>query len=278
MQLGVYSLVTPDYKTEEAAALIAEVGYSGVEWTVDYQNALWDGKSNWHIDSSNLGQSSRAARKASDRNGLTIVSLGTRCTCTDLDGVRLCMKVACEVGAPAIRVMASGYDGSRHYDDLLAKAREGYAAVQEEAQRTGVKALVEIHNGLICPSAAATRRMLDGLDPQRVGVIFDPGNMIREGMERWQMALEMLGPYLATVHVKNGGWLRGADGKWATREMGLAEGMVDWPAVIAALRKVGYDGWLDVEDFRGGWAKASEEFPTRRKLEEDFEYLSGLIG
>ncbi len=277
MQLGVYSLVTPDYPTEEAAALIAEVGYTGVEWTVDYKNALWDGESNWHIDSGDLEESARLAREASERHGLSIVSLGTRCTCTDLDGVRLCMRVAREVGAPAIRVMASGYDGSRHYDRLLSRARKGYAEVEEEARRTGVKALVEIHNGLICPSAAATRRLLDGLDPQWVGVIFDPGNMIREGMENWQMALEMLGPYLATVHVKNGGWLRGEDGKWAVREMSLAEGMVDWPAVIAGLRKVGYDGWLDIEDFRGGWAKASEEFPTRWKLEEDFEYMSGLV-
>jgi sugar phosphate isomerase/epimerase len=174
-------------------------------------------------------------------------------------------------------VVASNYDGTRHYDDLLARAREGYEAAEEEARRNGVKALVEVHNGLICPSAAATRRLLDGLDPQWVGVIFDPGNMIREGRENWQMALEMLGPYLATVHVKNGGWFVGEDGKWATQEMSLSEGMVDWAAVIAALKSVGYDGWLDIEDFRGGWARASEEFPTRWKLEQDFEYLSGLI-
>ncbi len=141
MQLGVYSLVTPDYTTEDAAALIAEVGYKGVEWTVDYKNALWDGQSNWHIDSGNLKESARAAREASEKHGLTIVSLGTRCTCTDLDGVRLCMKVAREVGAPAIRVMASGYDGTHHYDCLLGRARKGYAEVEEEARRSGVKAL-----------------------------------------------------------------------------------------------------------------------------------------
>lgn len=277
MKLGVYSLVTPDYPTQEAARLIAEVGYTGVEWTVDYQKAHWDGKSNWHIDGTNLKASARVAREASERNGLTIVSLGTRCNCLNMDAVRQCMDVAQEVGACAIRVMAAGYDGTKTYDELLARSREGFAAAQEEGKKRSVKSLVEIHNGLICPSAAATRRLIEGCDPAWVGVIFDPGNMIREGMENWKMALEMLGPYLATVHVKNGGWFQGGDGKWATREMSLAEGMVDWPAVIAALKSVGFDGWLDIEDFRGGWARASEEFPTRWKLEEDFKFLSGLV-
>jgi len=277
MQLGVYSLVTPDYRTEEAAELIAEIGYTGVEWTVDYQRAHWDGKSNWHIDSGNLKESARIAREASEKNGLTIVSLGTRFNCLELDRVRHGFRIAQEVGAPSMRVMAPGYDGSTHYDELLARARECYATIQEEAERFGVQALVEIHNGLICPSAAATRRLVDGLDPRWIGVIFDPGNMIREGMENWKMAVEMLGPYLATVHVKDAGWLRNAEGRWTCDNMGLEEGMVDWPAVIEALRSVGYDGWLDVEDFRGGWAQASEEFPTRWKLEQDFAYLSGLL-
>ena len=277
MQLGVYSLVTPDYRTEEAAALIAEIGYTGVEWTVDYQRAHWDGKSNWHIDSGKLAESARIAREASEKNGLTIVSLGTRFNCLELDRVRHGFRIAQEVGAPSMRVMALGYDGSTHYDELLSRARECYGVIQQEAQRCGVKALVEIHNGLICPSAAATRRLLDGFDPRWIGVIFDPGNMVREGMENWKMAVEMLGPYLATVHVKDAGWLRDEEGKWACESMGLDEGMVDWPDVIDALRSAGYDGWLDVEDFRGGWAKASEQFPTRWKLEQDFAYLSGLI-
>ena len=98
MKLGVYSLVTPDYPTQEAARLIAEIGYTGVEWTVDYQKACWDGKSNWHIDSTNLKASARVARQACEQNGLTIVSLGTRCNCA-----------APVMGPPSASVTSTGY-------------------------------------------------------------------------------------------------------------------------------------------------------------------------
>jgi len=31
MKLGVYSIVLPDYRREEAAAKVAEIGYAGIE-------------------------------------------------------------------------------------------------------------------------------------------------------------------------------------------------------------------------------------------------------
>ena len=40
--------------------------------------------------------------------------------------------------------------------------------------------------------------------------------------------------------------------------------------MIKALVKVGYDGWLSVEDF-------SNEKPTREKLEENIAYLKELL-
>jgi sugar phosphate isomerase/epimerase len=277
MELGVYSLVTPDYPAREAAALIADVGYTGIEWTVDYPNALWDGQSNWHIDTGDLERSAREAREAAEACGLRTVALGTRCGCFDAAQVRLGLRVAGMVGAGAIRVHAPDYDGSTHCRELMERAREAFAALQEEARRSGVRVWTEIHNGRLCPSASAARRLLEGLDPEWIGVIFDPGNMVREGMEAWRMGVELLGPYLQHVHVKDAGWFRGDDGRWRTENMSLEEGMVEWPELIDALRSVDYEGFLNIEDFRGGYMNVSEELPTRRKLQEDYDYLSGLL-
>ncbi|MFW6188842.1 MAG: sugar phosphate isomerase/epimerase family protein [Planctomycetota bacterium] len=277
MELSVYSLSAPDYDIPAAAELLADIGYTGVEWTVDYQNALWDGQSNWHIDTTRLAESARAAWKACAEHGLSIVALGARCTLTDVDDVRRHMNVAGEVGSPAIRVHGPGYDGSEHIDTLVARARGALERIENLSRSTGVKALIEIHNGRIVASASGTRRVVDGFDPECVGVIFDPGNMVREGVENWQMGAELLADWIADVHVKNCGWFRGEDGEWSTRDMALDEGLVDWAAVIGALKSVGYDGFLSIEDFRPGYAQASEEFPTRRKLQEDYDYLSGLL-
>ncbi|MFO8007919.1 MAG: sugar phosphate isomerase/epimerase family protein [Candidatus Brocadiia bacterium] len=276
MELGVYSLVTPDYRIREAAELVAEVGFTGIEWTLDYPNALWDGESNWHLDSGNLEESAAAAREAAEANGLTAVAIGARCGCFDPDQVAVAMRAAQLAGAKGVRVHAPGYDGSEPYEELFERARQAYAALEPKARETGVKVWAEIHHGRIIPSASAARRLLDGLDPDWIGVIYDPGNMINEGMENWRMGVDMLGPYLQHVHVKDCGWFRGEDG-WQTRNMTLDEGMADWEGIIGALKDAGYEGFLHLEDFRSGYASVSDDLPTRQLLEEDYDYLTALL-
>jgi sugar phosphate isomerase/epimerase len=277
MRLGVYSLITPDYEIEEAAALVAGIGYEGIEWTVDYEKAVWDGASRWHISTDDLEATASRAREAAEQNGLAIPGLGTRCNCFEPERVSRYMEVARMVGAPAVRVMAPRYDGSTHYDELLSRARAAYEEVETLARGAQVRAVVELHHGLISASASGTRRLLEGRDPQWVGAMLDPGNMLREGMENWRMACEILGPYLHHVHVKDAFWLRGDDGAWRCEGAALAEGLIDWQQVMDALRNVGYEGFLDLEDLRGGWARKPEGITTRRKLEEAYEHLAPLL-
>ena len=277
MQLGVYSLITHDCTVEKTAKLVAEIGYAGIEWTVDYPDALWDGKSNWHIDTTDLENSARAARQAARENGLAVTVVCPRCRCTELDGLRLGMQAAQLTGAFAVRVLPSLYDGTRPYGQLFDQARAALKALERMARDMGVKALLEIHNGTIAASTAATRRLLDGFDPECLGAIFDPGNMVREGMENWRMAIEMLGPYVQHVHVKDIGWLRDKAGRWHYVDMALDEGMVDWKQVIEGLRSIGYEGFLSIEDFRGGRLVKSAGLSTRQKLQEDYDYLKALL-
>jgi len=86
------------------------------------------------------------------------------------------------------------------------------------------------------------------------------------------MGLEILGPYLAHVHVKNSKWevVSEEDGvkRWRATMCGIKEGHVYWGDVLAALKKVGYGGWLSFEDFSKG--------DTRTKLREDIGYLKSL--
>jgi sugar phosphate isomerase/epimerase len=89
-----------------------------------------------------------------------------------------------------------------------------------------------------------------GFDPEWVGVIYDPGNMVYEGFEDYTLGLEVLGPYLAHVHIKNAAYERPpGGGVWTPRWAPLEDGAVDFYQLIVALQAVGYDGWLSIEDF-----------------------------
>jgi sugar phosphate isomerase/epimerase len=148
--------------------------------------------------------------------------------------------------------------------------------VQELGGRFGIKALIEMHMNMIAPSAGLARRLVEGFDPERIGVIFDPGNMVYEGYEQYRMGLEVLGEYLAHVHVKNAVWERNPNQKnatdpaWRTVSAPMREGFANWPQVIADLKSVGYDGWLSFEDF-------SQSAPTEELLADNIAYIKSLL-
>jgi len=278
MKLATYTLSMPDYEIEDAAALLAEIGYTGVEWTIDYRKAVWDGQSNWHIDTDNLEATAARVRDACQAHGLEVVGACAPLGChDDPEKVRKYLNAAALVGATGLRVFAPYYDGSTHIDELFESARRNYADLIPLAREAGVKMWSEIHPGRICASAAASYRLLRGLDPEWVGVIHDAGNMVIEGFENWQMGVEMLGPYLHHVHAKSMLPVHNDDGTWSHEPSSLAAGGADWHAVIAAFKSVGYDGYLSIEDFRGGYGGAPEGITTREKLQDNYDFLAPLI-
>jgi sugar phosphate isomerase/epimerase len=277
MKLGVYSIVLPDYRRDDAAAKLAEVGYSGVEWTVGYEDRVFDSGEQWHVGLENLEEDAPRAKEVAQRHDLDIPSLGTSSDTSDFEKIERLMKGAVAMGAPMLRIGSAGYDGSTHYDELREMVIENYRTIESMAADHGVKALIELHANTICPSASAGMRILEHFDPEHVGAILDPGNMVIEGMERWRMGIEILGPYLAHVHAKNMAWVQDETGGWSWESASLEDGLADFEEIIATLHEYDYDGYICLEDFRGGYCTAPEGITTEEKLVEAYEYLSGLI-
>jgi sugar phosphate isomerase/epimerase len=181
------------------------------------------------------------------------------------------MRFAVMAGAPQVRVGAGAPDG-RSYEELFAAAREFLEGVEDLARSHGVKALIEIHHRTICPSASLAHRLVSAFDPDMVGVILDPGNMAQEGFEDYRIGAELLGPYLAHVHIKNSAFERPAGGGvWKPRWAPLEDGVVDFGLVFEALEHVGYTGWLVMEDFSG-------VRPSREALRYNLEFVRSFIG
>ena len=277
MKLGVYSIVLPDYHREEAAAKVAEIGYTGIEWTVGYEDRVFDSGEEWHVSLTNLEEDAPRAREVAEKHGLEIASLGTGSDTGDFEKIERLMKAAQVMGAPMLRIGSSGYDGSTHYDELRAKVVEDYRTIERMAADHGVKALIELHSRTICPSASAGLRIVEHFSSPHVGVIFDPGNMVLEGMENWRMGIEMLGPYLAHVHAKNMCWLHDPEKGWYWDNASLEGGIADFEMIVQALHEYGYEGYINLEDFRGGYCVKPVGITTEEKLQEAYDYLSGLI-
>jgi sugar phosphate isomerase/epimerase len=253
MKFAVFTVMLPDLSPEKAVTALAQAGYDGIEWRVTTLDPARQNEtpSFWGNNLCTLEptlENADRARELARGAGLELSNLGTYLSPGDLAAVEKAMQFAERAGAPSLRVNAEAYNGDYHAS--FERSLEFYREVEKLAQRYKVRALVETHQGLITPSASLAHRFVSHFDPQYVGVIYDPGNMVLEGFETYLMGLQLLGPYLAHVHLKNAAFIRPDNGGvWQPRWMPLENGVVDFKNVLRSLMRVGYDGWLVMEDF-----------------------------
>ena len=246
MRYGVFTVMLPDLTPEEAAHELARAGYDGVEWRV---TAVPDAVRNeapsfWGNNRCTLAPTAHDAARgralAADA-GLAIPNLGTYIAVGDLPAVQLAMRFAVIAGAPSIRVGVARTDQAGAYADLFVQTIAFLAGVETLSRQLGVKALIEMHHGTIAASASAALRLVERFDPARIGVIHDCGNMVYEGYEDYRRGLELLGPYLGHVHVKNAAFDRPADGGvWRPRWAPLRGWRGRFPGALCGVE----EGWL----------------------------------
>ena len=118
--------------------------------------------------------------------------------------------------------------------DTLAKAAD-------LAQKSGITLAFETGQ----ETAELLRTTLDELQAPNIKINFDPANMLLYDMGDPIRAVELLGPSIRSVHVKDARRPR-TKGRWG-EEVPLGEGEVDIRRFIKALKSVGYQGPLVVE-------------------------------
>jgi sugar phosphate isomerase/epimerase len=254
MKFAAFTVMLPDLSPEEAVTALAQAGYNGVEWRVTKVDPARQNEtpSFWGNNLCTLEptpQNADRARELAREAGLELTNLGTYLSPDDLTAVERAMHFAQRAGAGSLRVNAEPYKGDYH--TAFERSLEFYREVEKLAKRYKVRALVETHQGLITPSASLAHRFVSHFDPSHVGVIYDPGNMVLEGFETYLMGLQLLGPYLAHVHLKNAAFAhpRNGGGVWQPRWTALEDGVVNFKDVLRSLLDVGYNGWLVMEDF-----------------------------
>ena len=127
------------------------------------------------------------------------------------------------------------------YEAAYNRALESLDELGAFAQRQGVTVGVENVWNKFLGSPIEMRDFIDRVGHPCVQCYFDVGNVLRTGYpEHW---IRVLGKRIKRVHFKDFetdvGTLEGFTE--------LLNGDVDYPAVMAALRDVGYDGWCTAE-------------------------------
>ncbi|MBW7459087.1 sugar phosphate isomerase/epimerase, partial [Paenibacillus sepulcri] len=214
MKLSVFTVATPDVTPEELCKEAAAAGIDGIEWRCKETSAetALEEPSFWGNNRATLSPAASEAEinrfnDAVKNHGRTTLALAPYIGCGDLAGTEQVFRLAKQLDASMVRVGVPSYNRTLSYNELFTQATAYLQEVEVLAREHNIKALVETHHHTIVPSASLTHRLVSGFNPDQIGVIYDPGNMVYEGYENYRLGLELLGPYLAHVHVKNAGWL-----------------------------------------------------------------------
>lgn len=213
-----------------------------------------------------LDQAAADARdmaRASADAGLQVLSFINGGKLWATDDIRRWSDAVAAVGGRTLRVAhpwyAYNFDESIRQPDtfteLMRRTREGLVKLMDVGREYGIRYVLETHRASTFASPMAVPAMMHDLDPRYCGVIYDPANTFLEGFVRPRGAVELLGPFLAYLHVKNLIITQEltANGKM---DVGMAkrplhQGAIDYEEVMFALKLSHFDGWYSFEEMIG---------------------------
>ena len=242
-------MVQPGDTLEQKFALLAELGWDGVE-----------------LDSPN-GWSTEEVLAARDATGLPIHGVvdsvhwskpfshpDPTVRAEGRAALETALRDAAAYGASTVLVVPAVVDAEVSYAAAWERAHAEIARVLPLAEELGVAIAFENvwNHFLLSPLEAA--RWVDSFGSPAVGFYFDVGNVLRYGWPvHW---IEALGERILKVDVKEYSRKRmNEEGPWKGFGVELHEGDCDWPAVVAALRATGYSGWFTAEVAGGDRAR-----------------------
>ncbi|MDE1169363.1 MAG: sugar phosphate isomerase/epimerase [Pseudomonas sp.] len=279
-RLGLSSASTPSLSPEALIEQLVEQGYQGVEWRVADVSALdpsrpWDAKHNNRCTVAPTTEAvSRIARRCQDA-GLSIFGLSPYLAVGDLAYANQLLSLAAIAGQARLRLWAPAYEGER-YSVGYERFRHFLDHLLPQAQALGVQLALEVHQRTICSSPALAMRVAQHYPAQALGIIYDLGNLAIEGREDVQLSLDLMGPHLAHVQVKNVAYAPRGDGLgWTWDWCPPDEGFLPLRAMLATLQHNQFNDWVSVEDF-------DSRYPDRQKIARNralmHDYLNLPLG
>lgn len=278
--LAAFSGSLIDYPLREAMEIAAELGFGGIEIACRSP----------HLGLDTPLDEVRELGEYAAGLGLRIPALagyaGYFSTLNDeecdaaMEDFRKLLRIAEELSVPYIRIFPGGPNAflaeDQHYERAAYYIRKCIA----EADDSGIRLLIEIHNQTLVEDADSALRLLELTGGSGIGFIHDAGNMYIAGVDYGDASVRKLGSHMTHIHIKDEKRIaiEGAEGSFSNRtrhgmetfmQCRLGEGAVDHRPMLAAVLENGYDGWITLE--------CAAPFPPKGRLAYDLAEIIGQL-
>lgn len=159
-----------------------------------------------------------------------------------------------------------GYMPENPYDPNYAGVLACLKELVKQCKENGQNFLFETGQETPVTLKRAIQDIEKELGKGNVGINLDPANLVMYGKANPVDALEVFGEYVMGIHGKDGKYP--TDGHMLGDEVPLGQGKVNYPAFVAKLKEIGYEGDITIEREISGEEQKKDIVMAKAVLDE----------
>jgi L-ribulose-5-phosphate 3-epimerase len=211
----------------DVGPVIADAGFTAVDLTV---------RPGGHVLPERVEVDLPRAVETLRQSGLTVPLITTAIIAAGDPLTRRVLATARQVGVTHYRMGYWTFPANADPLNALRELKPRAAALAALNRHVGIRGGYQNHVGTrVGGSVWDLGILLEGIEPDGLGVQYDIRHAVAEGGESWPVALRMIAPHIDTIALKDFVWAKRADGRWEPRSVPLGEGMVNFDAYIRTL-------------------------------------------
>jgi sugar phosphate isomerase/epimerase len=215
----------------DVGPVIAESGFRAVDLTV---------RPDGHVLPERVEDDLPRAVETLRRSGLTVPMMTTAITDANDPTTRRVLTTAKQVGITHYRMGYWNFPANVEPLQALREMKPRVAALASLNRGIGIRGGYQNHIGTrVGASVWDLGVLLEGVQPDGLGVQYDIRHAVAEGGGSWPVSLRMIAPHIDTIAVKDMIWAQRPDSRWEARSVPLGEGMVEFPAYLRQLLSYG---------------------------------------
>jgi sugar phosphate isomerase/epimerase len=276
MQFVLFTDNLADLSIRDACRAAKKAGFDGLDLTM---------RPGGHVLPQNAEAGLAAAHKIADEENMLIGMVSTAINGIDTPHAEAIIAAAHH----RISRFKLGYWRYEPFGNVIGQldaARRQLEGVVRLCERYGIRPCVHIHSGPMLSNGPLLYLLLKDFSPTEVGAYVDPMHMTIEGaVSGWEMALDLVAPWIALVGVKNYQQVattRDAHGqqRYAMEYVALADGVAPLPQFFQRLRELRYDGVVSLHSEYKKRTTRRPPMTTDQLLQQsaaDLTYLKSIL-
>jgi L-ribulose-5-phosphate 3-epimerase len=228
-QISIFSKHLHWLDWSEMASLAKEIGFDAIDLTV---------RPGGHVSPENVKTDLAKACQAIRRKDVDVSIITTNITSADDPLSTAILRTAAELGITHYRMGWIQYDQSKTLNENLKMIAAEFTKLEELNQRFNMFGDYQNHAGNNFGSSIwDLHKVLSDIKAVKTGCQFDIQHATVEGANSWRADLELIGPHIHSVDVKDFKWKTDGDKQRVSGEP-LGEGVVDFNSFFKILKRL----------------------------------------